>query len=128
MDSIFNNWPNYKLKPNLTNVHFGSINYTSNGVEGKALLERPHITASITNIDVSASLFQIQATSIVSGLSVGNRITISGSGNPVLDKAHPILQILDINTFTVDVPFTASAIQGEVITGYGWTMITGSQI
>jgi trimeric autotransporter adhesin len=128
MDSIFNNWPNYKLKPNLTNVHFGSINYTSTGSEGKALLERPHITASITNIDVSASLFQIQATSIVSGLSVGNRITISGSGNPVLDKAHPILQILDINTFTVDVPFTASAIQGEVITGYGWTMITGSQI
>jgi trimeric autotransporter adhesin len=128
MDSIFNNWPNYKLKPNLTGVNFGSINYTANGVEGKALLERPHITASITNIDVSASLFQIQATSIVSGLSVGNRITISGSGNPVLDKAHPILQILDINTFTVDVPFTASAIQGEVITGYGWTMITGSQI
>jgi surface protein len=128
MDSIFNNWPNYKLTPNLTGVNFGSINYTSDGVEGKALLERPHITASISNIQESASLFQIQATSIADGLSAGNRITISGSGNPVLDKAHAILQVLDINTFTVDVPFTASAIQGEVITGYGWTMITGSQL
>jgi hypothetical protein len=92
------------------------------------LLERPHITASITNIQDNSGNFQITANSIVSGLSVGNRVTISGSGNPVLDKAHAILNILDINTFVVNVPFTASAIQGEVITGYGWTMITGSQI
>jgi surface protein len=129
MDSIFNNWPNYKLKPNLTSVHFGSINYTSAGVEGKALLERPHITVSINNIQENGGNFQIIGTLIADGLSTGNRVTISGSNYTPLNKAHTIT-VIDANTFTVPVAYTSSIIpnQGEVIRGYGWTMITGSQL
>jgi surface protein len=127
LHTIYDGWINYKLQPNLT-INFNTINYSASAAEGKALLERTSFSASIIDIQDNLGNFQITAPVVAEGLSSGNKITISGSGNPVLDKAHAILDILDVNTFTVNVPFTASAAQGEVITGYGWNITDGDPV
>jgi surface protein len=127
LHTIYDGWINYKLQPNRT-ISFNTINYSASAAEGKALLERTSFSASIIDIQDNGGNFQISGSSVAEGLSSGNKITISGSGNPVLDKAHAILDILDVNTFTVNVPFTASAAQGEVITGYGWSITDGDPV
>jgi surface protein len=39
LDSIYNGWSSLpSVKPNLPNVNFGTIKYTSSGVAGKAIL------------------------------------------------------------------------------------------
>jgi surface protein len=125
--SIYNGWSSRTVKPNLT-INFNTIDYSASAAEGKALLERTSFSASIIDIQDNGGNFQISGSSVAEGLSSGNKITISGTGNPVLDKAHAILDILDVNTFTVNVPFTASAAQGEVITGYGWNITDGDPV
>jgi len=127
LHTIYDGWINYKLQPRVT-ASFNTINYSASAAEGKALLERTSFSASIIDIQDNGGNFQISGSSVAEGLSSGNKITISGSGNPVLDKAHAILDILDVNTFTVNVPFTASAAQGEVITGYGWNITDGDPV
>lgn len=41
LDAIYNGWIVNGVKPNLTNVNFGSANYTSAGATGRAILTNP---------------------------------------------------------------------------------------
>jgi surface protein len=125
LDSIYNNWPNYKLQPNLT-ASFGSIEYTPAASESRNLLTRPYASASISNLSENGGNFQIQANA--HGLLAGNRCTITGSDNAVLNKAHTVTSVPDPNSFVIAVPFTASANQGFVYTGYNWNITDGGPV
>jgi surface protein len=131
LDSIYNNWPNYKLKPNIT-ANFGGNKYTTNGAAGRALLTGSYASASIQTFNPSSSggtdYYTIQVDKPHT-LSVGSRFTLTGSDNAVLNKAHTVTSVIGLDTIGIEVPYTASTPIGAFIyTGYGWNVADGGQL
>jgi len=125
LDAIYNGWIAYELQTGQT-PHFGTIEYTAAGAEGKDLLERPNATVAVSNaVDNGSGL--IRLTTAAHGLSTGNKVYIKNIGGTTEANGLHTVTVVDATTLDLQgTTFTnAYTSGGTVRTGYGWTITDG---
>jgi surface protein len=133
LHTIYDGWINNKLRADAVKyggytISFGSVKYTASAAEGKALMTRTYNTASI--IGSNDDLGQLAITcSANHNVIAGNKIFISGSSYPGINGVQVVHATGSATTLTLaGVPYDPLAIDGEVTTGYGWSITDGGPV
>jgi surface protein len=127
LHTIYDGWINNKLQPNIT-IGFGTNNYSASAAEGKALLERPYITGTITGYSDASGRIAITC-SVNHNVVEGNRIFISGSSQAAVNGVQRVFATSSATMLTLDtLGYDPTATGGTVITGYGWTITDGNPV
>jgi len=127
LHTIYDGWINNKLQPNQT-ITFNTINYSASAAEGRALLARTYNTSSIIGSNDDAGQLAITC-SANHNVVPGNKIFISGSTNPSINGVQIVFATGSSTTLTLTgIPPAPLASDGEIITGYGWSITDGGVV
>jgi surface protein len=128
LHTIYDGWINNKLKPNLQLVNFGGIKYSGSAAEGRGLLARAYNTGSIIGSNDDAGQLAITC-SVNHNVVAGNKIFISGSTFGGINGVQVVQSTGSATTLTLaGVPYNPTANNGEVTTGYGWSITDGGVV